>query len=86
MSENISICNGENSFFGELSVLLEIPKNQKDATKNSSNPEKIYETYYNFILLYFLFYNIYLDLIKKLQKKLMRMERIQVNKVIHRQK
>ena len=43
MSENISICNGENSFFGELSVLLEIPKNQKDATKNSSNPEKIYD-------------------------------------------
>ena len=48
MSENISICNGENSFFGELSVLLEIPKNQKDATKNSSNPEKIYETYCSF--------------------------------------
>lgn len=48
MSENISICNEENSFFGELSSLIEIPKTQKDATKNSSNPEKIYETYLPF--------------------------------------
>ena len=56
MSENISICNGENSFFGELSVLLEIPKNQKDATKNSSNPEKIYETYCCFIIIIMLLF------------------------------
>ena len=45
MSESISICNGEQSFLGELLFIHEILKSQKDATKNSSNPEKIYETY-----------------------------------------
>ena len=60
MSESISICNGEQSFLGELSFLHEIPKNQKDATKNSSNPEKIYETYIYTYLYHLFISNIYM--------------------------
>ena len=44
MADNTSIIGGEASFFADKSFLSgEKSKNQKDFTKNSSNPEKIYE-------------------------------------------
>lgn len=44
MAENISMFGCERSFFEDCSFSLDQLKNQKDITKNSSNPEKIYET------------------------------------------
>lgn len=44
MTENSSLIGGEQSFFADRSFnCLEKGKSQKDLTKNSSNPEKIYE-------------------------------------------
>jgi hypothetical protein len=58
MVENTSIIGGEVSFFADKSFLSgEKTKNQKDFTKNSSNPEKIYEMldYFHHYLYYYLY-------------------------------
>ena len=43
MEGNNSIFVGEKSFFGTNTFNKEETNNQKDGTKNSSNPEKEYE-------------------------------------------
>lgn len=43
MAENISMIGNEHSFFEDLSFSPEKMKNNKEITKNSSNPEKTYD-------------------------------------------